>query len=282
MERRQILTVLIMVLLLLGALMLTLHFSEDGPARRTGGFRFKQGPRRAGTTVNKSLYDKLVGSGRGDGYADSDNDLPDADPEKKKSTAHADSPEEAAAAHALNALTPQLGIERLRAQLAALENLEHASRLYAALGTLYAQNGETSAAQADQAFAKAKQLARSNEDRHRAALAYVNALSARGDTETAAKEAAAALNDAASPTVPGVQLTIAQARLFEKQGQDQKAETAYKKAMEDALPALPALGQDAANVYRQACLALVQLYRRTGRQPQADALIITMKRNLAE
>jgi len=275
MDRRQILTVLITVLLFIGALALTLYLSEDGPSQRSGGFRFKQGPRRAGTTVNKSLYDKLVGAGGIFNSADSAPAETESEPEKQKSPAPPASPEETATAEALNALTPELGIDRLEAKLATLDNLEQASRLYAALGTLYAQTGQSAADQANQAFAAAKQYARSDEDRHRAALAYVKALTARGDTETAAKEAAGALDNAATVTLPGIQLAIAQASLFEKQGDHKKAEAAYKEAIENAFAA------KAVNIYRQACLDLVKLYRKTGREPQAEALILTMKRNLA-
>jgi len=282
MDRRQFLIVVITVLILLGALVMSAYFGQGETAKRRGGLKFRQGPRKERTVVNEDLYNKIVGS---ESVSDSsapvdktggdDNEANDT-PRETPVTA-----EEAAATEALNALTPQQGIDRLAALLATLDNLENASRLYTALGTLYAQTGEAGVAPAKEAFAAAKKLARSHEDRHRAALGHVTALSARGDIEGAMREASAAIEEGDPSTLSGMQLAVAQGKLYEQQNAPDQAEAAYKKAMEDALAAAPVLHADALNVYRQACLSLVQLYRKTGREPAANSLVLTMKNKLA-
>ncbi|HUW60818.1 MAG TPA: hypothetical protein VMZ06_07395 [Candidatus Bathyarchaeia archaeon] len=282
MERRQLFVVVITVLILVGALVVTAYFSEGDTAKRSGGLKFRQGPRKERTVVNEDLYNKIVGA---ESVPDSraavnktgdDNTEANDKPRETPVT-----PEEAAAAEALNALTPQQGIDRLSALLATLDNLENASRLYTALGTLYTQTGEAGVAPAEEAFAVAKKLAHTYQDRHRAALAHVTALSARGDIEAAMREAADAIQPGDPYTISGMQLAVAQGKLYEQQGAPDQAETAYKKAMEDALAAQPVLHNDALNVYRQACLSLVQLYRKTGREPAANSLVLKMKNDLA-
>ena len=282
MERRQILIVVVTVLTLLGALVVSAYFSQGGTEKRSGGLKFRQGPRKERTVVNEDLYNKIVGA---ESVPDSratanktgdDNTEANGTPRETPLT-----PEEAAAAEALNALTPQQGIDRLAALLATLDNLENASRLYTALGTLYTQTGEAGVAPAEEAFATAKKLARNHEDRHRAALAHVTALSARGDVEGAMREASAAIQPGDPYTLSGMQLAVAQGKLYEQQNAPDQAEEAYKKAMQDALAAEPVLHSDALNVYRQACLSLVQLYRKTGRESAANSLVLKMKNDLA-
>lgn len=283
MERRQILVVVVILLVLFGTLFLSAWFGGAHTANRSGGLKFRQGPRKQRTFVDNDLYDKLAGPGSVSG-----SDAPVSETETKDTEAEETPPpetpptfEEAAVAEALNALTPQEGIDRLAGLLATLDNLEQASRLYTSLGTLYAQSGEAGAAPAEEAFAAAKNLARSHEDRHQAALAHVTALSARGDIEGAMREASAAVQEGDPYTPSGIQLIVAQGKLYERQNAPDQAETAYKKAMDDALAAAPVLRDDALNVYRQACLSLAQLYRRTDREPAANSLVLSMKNKLA-
>ncbi|MCX5771328.1 MAG: hypothetical protein NTZ09_13820 [Candidatus Hydrogenedentes bacterium] len=277
MERRQALIVVVTVLILLGTLVVSAYFGQ----RRTGGLKFKQETAQHRASVDDGRSNKTAGS---DSVSNSSAPADDTRHDKEANDTPQETPqtpEEAAATEALNALTPQQGIDRLADLLATLDNLENASRLYSTLGTLYAQTGEPGAAPAEEAFAAAKTFARSHEDRHRAALAHVTALSARGDVEGAVREAADALEQGDPYTLSGIQLAVTQGTLYEQQNALDQAEAAYKKAMQDALAAEPVLRDDALNVYRQACLSLVQLYRRTGREPAANSLVLTMKNKLA-
>lgn len=281
MERHPLLVVIVILLLLFGMFVVSALFGEAGPTKRSGGLKFRQGPRKEKTFVDNELYDKIAGSetvaGTDAPVSEETNAEQKANGQQGQAPA---TPEEAAAQEALNSLTPEQGIERLATLLATLENLEHAASLYTALGTLYAQEGESGAGPAEEAFAAAKKLARNNEDRHHATLAHVTALTARGDVESAMREAAAA-GKGEPTTLSGLQLGIVRGRLHEQQNAPDEAEAAYKKAMEDAMAAETVFHGNALNVYRQACLSLVQLYRRTGREPAANSVVLKMKNDLA-
>ena len=192
------------------------------------------------------------------------------------------SPADQAVQEALNALSPEHGIEKIEAYLASLENLDEAARLYCALGTLYAQTDPPDTSRAEQTLAVANDLAQSPQDKHRATYLLTNMLVQRGEKDRALDEVRAALDRDGTATLPGAQLSVLAGSLHESEGAVQEAEAAYKKAMESSLAASERVGPRALDVYRQACLSLARLYRNTDRDSEAEAVTRDLKRALAQ
>ena len=181
---------------------------------------------------------------------------------------------------ALNSLDVNVGITKLERFLDTLENLEEASALYCALGALYAESEPAESTRAEGAYRTAKDLAGDAEARYDATFALAGLLRAKEDYNAALTEIAVAMVHSDVLTPRRLRLTVLQGRLHEDTGADDDAETAYDRAMEESLAASTLHGDTALAVYRQACLALAKLYRRTGRDAEARAVARTMKTKL--
>lgn len=181
---------------------------------------------------------------------------------------------------AMVAPTPEVGITKLETFLAQMENLDEASLVYCTLGTLYAQSGADGMYKAEAALTEARRMAQTEDDRDAAALGLVRLLDQQGETDRASEEAKNALAGDMAVSLAGLELTVLLGRLEEKRKNVAQAEWAYEKAMTDAAGAAAVFGEPAWNVYRQACLALVQFYRAAGREEDAEAVRRKMKAEL--
>ncbi|NIA14473.1 MAG: hypothetical protein GWP08_10355 [Nitrospiraceae bacterium] len=181
---------------------------------------------------------------------------------------------------ALNSLDVKVGITKLERLLKTLENIEEASKIYCALGALYAESEPPESTKAEHAYRTANDLAGRAEDRYEATFLLAGLLRTKEDYDGALTEIAIALGYSDVLTPRRLRLTVLQGRLYEDTRVDEAAETAYDRAMEESLAASALYGDKALAVYRQACLALAQLYRRTGRDAEARAVARTMKTKL--
>lgn len=191
------------------------------------------------------------------------------------------SPAAQAVEEALSALSPTQAIENLHARLAELQNLGEAAQLYCALGTLHSQTDPPDAFKAEGAFAIAERLAQSLEDKHRVAYLQATMLAQQGEHDKARDKALAALKQDEPATLSRLRLRVLLGTLYEGKGEVVQAESAYEKAMKNSLSAFNALGPQALDVYRQSCLCLARVYRKTGRDSQADGLARRLKNNLS-
>ena len=181
---------------------------------------------------------------------------------------------------ALNAFDAKVGITKLERLLGTLERLEEASKVYCALGALYAESEPPESTKAEGAYRTANELAGPAEDRYEATFLLAGLLRSKEDYDGALTEIAIALGYSDVLTPCRLRLTVLQARLYEDTGVGEAAEAAYDRAMEESLAASALYGDKALAVYRQACLALVQRYRTTGRDAEARAVARTMKTKL--
>lgn len=291
-ERHQLLLVIILVTVPLLAFVLASWVRSTGK----GGQRLSDSSPRASSAVQRK---PLVGESPGE--AADDRDAPPAPHETlvKAQEALADAAGRRAAGaasephtvkprtegqavidEAMNAMDPRVGVTRVERFLSTLQNLQEASNAYAALGALYAQLGPEATAKSDSAFALALSLARSSEEIHHATCMLVRALMARNEPGRALEEAGRALSMGGELTLSGLELRMLQGQLLEGMARDMEAEEAYQKVREDSLSAAMVLGDRAMAVFRQACFALTRLYRRLGREADAETVTRLMKTRL--
>ncbi len=190
------------------------------------------------------------------------------------------SEDEQAAQEALNALTPEEGIEKVLASLATLETTAETAELYSALGRLYAQTDPPDIANAQAAFATASNLVRSSEAKHRIACLEAKMLVTQDQPRAALTRIRDTLEFDKTITVARLQLMIMLGKLKHDAGDVEAAEAAYRAIVGQSLDIFEDLGPDSVDVYRQACLNLARLYRKTGHDKKADSLVKTMKQRL--
>ena len=185
------------------------------------------------------------------------------------------------ASQALGAVSPEDGVAMLQARLATLDNLEGASRLYAALGTLYSQTSPLDTGPAEDALAFAARLASTSEERHDAAYRLASMHMMRGDAQGAVEAAAAALEEDTALTAAGLQLRVMEGSLYEQSGETFQAEETYRKAIAAFEAGASKPSKEVLNVYRQACLSLARLLRKAGRVDEAETIVRNFKQKVS-
>jgi tetratricopeptide (TPR) repeat protein len=178
---------------------------------------------------------------------------------------------------ALDAPTPEEGIEALEEHLKTLDAVAEASAVYTALGQLHARKSPPDDEAALQALATAAELAQTDEQAHDAALVQARLLTEQ-DPAAALDVARNALATHPEPTASGIQLAIKEGILLEDSGDPKAAENAYKQAIESVEAATGQVDSETTAAYRQACIRLSRLYRKTRRDDEANALARKMKR----
>jgi hypothetical protein len=181
---------------------------------------------------------------------------------------------------ARNALNPETGVERLERHLRSLQNLGEASEVYSAMARLYLQTDPPQAGRAAEAVEAALTHARDARERDQARYVEVEMLRTAGRNEEAQAKAEALLSEEGPVTAGKIKMAMSMAQLRQQQGETAKAETAYRRAMADALSAQEALGPQAMDFYRQAGLNLVLLLRGNDRREEAEALAAEVERRL--
>lgn len=181
---------------------------------------------------------------------------------------------------AVNAPIPEEGIAQVTEYLAQLDQVAEASRLYAALATLYMKSSPTPPDIVQELLARAAAVAINPEDRLYAARVEAEILQQCADANDALARVREALQADNVETLDTLQLRLMQGDLEERKGDLVAAEAAYKELTKRSWAARETLGPRAADLYRLACLRLARLYRKTGRDREADTLARTVRTRL--
>jgi len=279
-QRRQIIATVVLVALPVAAFVMLVQMQKHETMRSAqGGFAF---PRRTADTEHPPL---LGGESAEPPPTEAPVEhepqtAPSHSPDDTAENGPPESPEDQLLREARNALDPKIGITKIERFLSTLENLQEASKAYSALAGLYIDMGSDYQDEAEGALLTARDLATSAEARHEASHALVDALVQRGDNDKARQEALFALDYDDTPTAAGARIRVALGRLHERDGDNDQAEAAYQQAADDALAVPPRQDAKALAVHRQACLCLARLYRKLGRDDEADAVAESLAKRL--
>jgi len=190
------------------------------------------------------------------------------------------SPAERLAREATNSLSPESGIDKLQQALDQPQTPEEAALLQTAIGNLYAQLEPPDYTKAQAAFDMALSTAPVLEMRQRITQQYAALLLYRGAPELARAKIQAALAEPGPVTAPGLELNLQLARIHERSGARDQAETVYKYTLEQSAETAHADAPEMIDLMRLSSLCLVRLYRAEGRGEEADALAKQFKTRL--
>lgn len=178
---------------------------------------------------------------------------------------------------ALGSMKPQTGIDRLMRHLENVKSMAEAADAYSALGTLYLQTDPPELDAAFGALSTATDNAGSPGSRHHNALIEAYALVEHGMSERALQRIESVLREEGPVTVDRLQLTLMLGRLHEDGDRLDFAEAAYQEVIDRAPTLAGARGENAWDVYRQACVKLSRIYNRTYRAKDAERLARAMQ-----
>lgn len=282
MEKRPgIVLIVILSMFVIGLVFASFLGDEPGTAASSGKrFRAKPGTMRQGARalVSKTAprnEKKVKRTGKGktmDGWAAPENLV-----KQKKAAAESG---HAVTTSALSAPSSETGIQMISEALTETTSPSEQSQLYSSLSLLYAQEDEKNLEGIRQALNKAFQLAQTEEDRHEAYLAEVQILLNMGHDSAAQKRLEKTFEEAGQPTEPGLHMGVMLAKIYEEAGEREKAEARYRHVMDQWMQSGKRFSDQAANIYRQACLRLARLYRKSGKETEAKAVAQEMKLNL--
>lgn len=288
MEKKQIFTLLAIFGAFTGLILLTSLLSGGSEKQVTGGSRFyaRPGTMRSGT---RALALRKSSPATQTRSPDSVSAKPGALPTWGGASDHkaartyeetppkGPSPGEKVVEEALNALIPARGLEKIQAYCAAHPHAAAASALYSTMGTLYLQVDPPNIEEAFLAFDVAIDSAQTAGERHQAVYAAAAVLQANAEPQAAIKTIEEALRTGDPVTLAALRGRLLLGKLYEDSGRKEAAETAYKNVADECLAISEMLGEEALNIYRQACLKLARFYRKDGRPYKADTVTRSMK-----
>lgn len=182
------------------------------------------------------------------------------------------SPKERRIEEALDMLSPEAGLDRLRAALAEDPPPDEAALIQAAMGLLFARLDPPDYAQAEEAFAKAASCAKTPECRQRVLVQEVRVLLQSGAMDRAREKIAPLLEQEAVITVSILRLGLMLGQLDESAGAIDDAAGVYQRMLDLALAARLGADSESEDLLRLMALHLARLYRELDRDAEADAL----------
>ncbi|HOZ48829.1 MAG TPA: hypothetical protein PLO37_07560 [Candidatus Hydrogenedentes bacterium] len=185
-----------------------------------------------------------------------------------------------AARAALLAVTPEEGIQQLRALLAEGAPEAGAAEAYSALGSLYTRLKPPDLEKARDAFATAARFAIAPARRHEVLYAQAVAwLSLNLPVDALDQiETSLTADEILSPGL--LRIRVLQGNMLEETGDMAAAERAFRQVVDQPVETFKALGADSVDVYRQACLRLTRLCQKQSRDKEAQAVGREMNRKL--
>lgn len=190
-------------------------------------------------------------------------------------------PSEDAAWSALEHPSTEEAIESLTGQLEVLDDSQAASDLYSALGTLYARQGRFETGEVEAAFAQALKAAVSDAQRIGVEYEEAKALMQHGEAaralETIRKLEGKDLPDARMRA----ELSVMEGMALEKSGDVEGAIASYESLLDEGLGADGEKDRGILGIYRQAALRLTRIYRKLGREEDAEKVARSV-RNLSD
>jgi tetratricopeptide (TPR) repeat protein len=173
---------------------------------------------------------------------------------------------------ALNALSPEQGMEKLEAMLAEGRADGREADIYCALGGLRARKNPPDYNAAAEAFLQARQAASGRAARQRVAIHEAQMHFYRGATASARKVVDSALAEPGPLNFESIQLGLMQGQIEESAGNLEEAEKAYNRMLDLALDAAGGDGEtggDLTDLIRLAGLRLSRIYRDSDRDDAA-------------
>lgn len=184
----------------------------------------------------------------------------------------AGSPVEKSIRSALNTLSPEAGIARLKLALDTPHTPEEDARMHTAMGMLYAQLDPPDYAGAKQAFEQAMRAAPNPAARREALKHYAAMALNAGRAETVLPVLESALRQTAEEPAGQAPLQLLLGQIHEAAGRLEPAEQAYQRVIDTALGNNGAPPKPVENAVRLAALRLSRLYTTSGRKEKAEAL----------
>lgn len=182
-----------------------------------------------------------------------------------------------AAQAALNAPTPEAGIERLNQDLANDAPRDQISDIQTALSALHLRKDPPDLEAAADAAMAALDSARTPEQRLRSAVAEASVLQAMGRIDDARSTVDAALRANPQPSEDRLRLLLLDAAMAQDAGDEAAAERSLRALIDEAAPLMDGAPASLDHAYRLAALKLARLYRSQGRTAESAALVDTME-----
>ena len=265
---KQGLLVLLMVLgLFFGLVGLAVFVGRQSQARGVSGGTFRtQKSMRSTVAPMLSKTQKRMDSGTSEGSSDGSDSTVKVQVSQELV--------EEVLSDALEAPSPELGIEQLERYLQRTHDPAQDSQIHSGIAELQLRVVPPNTAQARIEMSAALELAQSLEDRQRAAFIEAGILQLGGHSEEArlCLEKGLAESDE-NITITGLRLGILAGSLAEDAKDFSAAKAAYSRVIQQAAAAPETIQKEALNSYRLASLRMIQLYRKTGRANEADAFL---------
>jgi hypothetical protein len=191
------------------------------------------------------------------------------------------SPADVAARGALNALSPEAGIEKLEKALADTGDPGEQAKLQSAMAMLYAQADPPDEAAVQACFRKAMDLAPDLALKQQVAAMQAQYLLALGQKEQAQQLIGSVLAPDAPVSEAKVRLYLMLGQVHESSEEGDEAELAYVHAFRESIETEGELSPGMEGALRLSAMRLAQLYRGTGRQTEAAQVARALSVRLA-
>ena len=295
MEKRQSVILIVTVVTLLIAIGIAAYLGQLQAGDKVGKVAVKRFRARPGTTREKAT---ALSTRKRPGSEHSTQEAPTNEKAESQSTAsererrllvrslsspedeEAMTAEEKLVDEALNAFSPETGIEELTEALKTPCAAQDAANMHAAMGMLCAQLDPADFDRAEAAFAQAMELAPDPASRQDILKQEAWVLLQAGQPGKAREKVAAAFSEKGPITPAWLELGVLLAQLHESAGDPENAEEVLKRTVDEALAHEEELGADGADVLRLAGLRLSRLYRGTNREQEAVALAKQLRTHL--
>jgi len=182
------------------------------------------------------------------------------------------SPAERLIEEALDSLSPEADLDRLRAALAENPPPDEAALLHAAMGLLFARLDPPDYGQAEEAFIQAAACATTPECRQRVLVQEVRVLLQSGASDRAREKITPLLEEGTVITVSTLRLGLMLGQLDESAGALAAAAGVYERLLDRALAVHLGADPESEDLLRVMALHLARLYRELGRNAEAEAL----------
>ncbi len=183
---------------------------------------------------------------------------------------------------AVNALSPEEGLQTIEDELAIPHAPKDQARLYLTQATLMAQMLPPKTEEALAALDKAMSLAPGLAQQQRIAKHKARLLFANGEFVQARQLLETTLQSAQEITMPGLELSLLLGKIYEKEATYDEAERLYRRTMRLALGLKRKAVPEAESLMRLTALRLAQLYKTTGHPEKAEILAQELPNQLTD
>ncbi len=192
------------------------------------------------------------------------------------------SPTDRTVRSAMNALSPEAGIEKLEEALANTNAPGEQAKLQAAMAMLYAQVDPPDEAAVEARFEQAMDSAQTLATKQQVAAMHAQYLMLRGQDEQAQQVIGSVLGSGGSANEATMRLYLMLGQMHESSEEMSEAELAYLHAFRQSMATEGDLKSETEAVLRLSAMRLAQLYRQTGREAEEAQIARALTQRLAE